>query len=120
MTNETIKQPMHRQFTQTTYNQPHTIFAAIPLKIPARLDAAQTARLLGFAEHDIPALVAARLLKPLGKPMPNAMKHFAACDIESFTQNPKWLDAATQCIYDHWKRKNARKTINAGSSPITG
>ena len=44
------------------------------LKLPARIDAMQAARLLGFAEHDIPILVSAKLLTPLGTPAKSAVK----------------------------------------------
>ena len=81
--------------------------------LPARLDAKQTADVLGFQEHDVPVLVAAKMLKPLGKPVPNAIKYFAACEIEIFAVDARWLRDATQVIYDHWKEKNDRKTINA-------
>jgi hypothetical protein len=77
---------------------------------PARLDSKQTAKLLGFQEHDIPVLVAGRLLKPLGKPVPNATKYFAACDMDALAKNPQWLNAATQLVYDYWKKKNRAKT----------
>lgn len=41
-------------------------------RLPGRLNTAETALLLGVQEHDIPVLVAARLIFPLGKPAPNA------------------------------------------------
>jgi hypothetical protein len=46
--------------------------------LPARLDVAATAKLLGFAEHDIQILMAVGKLTPLGDPAPNAPKWFAA------------------------------------------
>lgn len=79
-------------------------------EIPARLDSPQAAKLLGFQEHDIPILVSEGLLKPLGKPVPNATKYFAACQMEALAQNPDWLNAATQTVYDYWKEKNRNKT----------
>jgi hypothetical protein len=112
MTNEIINQSVYRQLK--TYHQPSSVFAPIPARIAARLDAAQAARLLGFAEHDIPVLVAAKLLKPLARPMPNAVKHFASCDLDALAQNPKWLDAATQCVYEHWRRMNLQKAARRG------
>ena len=41
-------------------------------RLPARLSTGETAVLLGFQEHDIAPLVAAKLLAPLGKPATNA------------------------------------------------
>jgi hypothetical protein len=84
--------------------------------LPARLDAKLTAQVLGFQEHDIPVLVAAKMLKPLGKPVPNATKYFANCEIEVYAVDAKWLRDATQILYDYWKRKNDRK---AAKSPRT-
>ena len=40
--------------------------------LPARLDVVVTAKLLGFAEHDIPVLAAAGKLTPLGDPAERA------------------------------------------------
>ena len=113
------KQTMNNQLTHNAYNQPHQPFLTIPTKIPARLDAAQVARLLGFAEHDIPVLVSAKILKPLGNPISSSVKHFATCIIEDLGQNPKWLSEATQATYEHWKSKNAKKKVNAVSCPET-
>ena len=45
-------------------------------RLPARLSTGKTAVLLGFQEHDIAPLIAAKLLAPLGKPAPNAPKVF--------------------------------------------
>ena len=55
-------------------------------RLPARLNYFQTAAVLGFSEHDIPVIVRAKLLKPLGKPAPNAPKYFAAHEVEIPTQ----------------------------------
>jgi hypothetical protein len=88
------------------------ILVPIPSRIQARLDSAQAARVLGFSEHDIPILVRQGLLNPLGKPVPNATKYFAACQIVALAGDPKWLNAATQVIYEYWKGKNDRKTSN--------
>jgi hypothetical protein len=48
--------------------------------LPARLDVAATAKLLGFTESDIQILMAVGKLAPLGDPAPNAPKWFA--DVE--------------------------------------
>ena len=45
-------------------------------RLPARLSTGETAVLLGFQEHDIAPLIAAKLLAPLGKPAPNAPEIF--------------------------------------------
>jgi hypothetical protein len=47
-------------------------------RLPGRLNTTEAAVLLGFQEHDIPVLIAGKLLTPLGRPAPNAPKYFAA------------------------------------------
>ena len=84
-------------------------------RLPARLDARQTASLLGFQAHDIPVLVAAKLLEPLGKPVPNAPKYFAACVLEELRCNPDWLDRASRAVSRHWRTKNGRKAQTGGA-----
>jgi hypothetical protein len=39
----------------------------------------------GRQPHDVPLLVAARLLKPLGNPAPNGVKYYAAVEIVELT-----------------------------------
>ncbi len=81
------------------------------LSLPTgRIDAAETARILGFQEHDIPVLVSCRLLKPLGNPVPNAKKYFSAGSILELAYNDAWLNRATQAVYDYWTEKNANRT----------
>jgi hypothetical protein len=53
------------------------------LKVLARIDAVQAAKLLGFAEHDIPILVSAKLVIPLGIPVQNSVKRFSACEMRA-------------------------------------
>lgn len=79
---------------------------------PARLNVKDTAKRLGFKEHDIPVLMARKKLTPLGKPVPNATKYFAACEIEKLARDTDWLGDATQAIYDDWKKKNLTKSKN--------
>jgi hypothetical protein len=51
------------------------------LSRPGRLLAEEAAKEIGFKKHDIPILMKARLLKPLGNPPRNGVKHFAACQV---------------------------------------
>jgi hypothetical protein len=78
-------------------------------RLPARLNTAETAVLLGFQEHDIAPLMAAHLLAPLGKPAPNAPKYFAAVDVVSNAQDREWLSKATRALSKHWAARNRRK-----------
>ena len=67
-------------------------------RLPARLNAEQTAQVLGFQPHDVPALVRSGLLKPLGGGPLNCVKYFAAVEIEELSRNKKWLERATRVI----------------------
>lgn len=78
-------------------------------RLPARLNTCEAAIVLGFQEHDITALVAAKLLVPLGKPAPNSPKYFATVDITAAALDREWLTAATRLIAKRWRDKNRRK-----------
>jgi hypothetical protein len=77
-------------------------------RLPARLNATETALLLGFREHDIGPLVAVKLLIPLGKPAQNSPKYFAAVDIVARADDRGWLSEATKALAKHWRGKNER------------
>jgi len=77
--------------------------------VPARLDAMQTAWFLGFEPHQIPMLVAAGLLKPLGKPARNSTKFFATETLEHLRRDEKWLARASDAIAAYWRQRNDRK-----------
>src|SRR6266581_3928852 len=82
--------------------------------VPARLDATKTAWLLGFELHEIPILIAANLLKPLGHPARNGMKFFATQALEQLRRDEKWLARASDAICEYWRDRNARKkTVSA-------
>ncbi len=76
---------------------------------PARLTAEQAAWLLGFNVHDIAPLLAAGLLRALGRPGPNGPKYFATAELEAKMQDSKWLAKATDAIQEHWRSQNARR-----------
>src|SRR5581483_1126042 len=77
------------------------------------LDALATAKLLGFAEHDIQILMAVGKLTPLGAPAPNAPKWFAAVEIVYLAGNVDWLHKATRELSKYWrlKRANGRERV---------
>jgi len=78
-------------------------------RLPARLTPEQVAPLLGFSAHDIPVLVKAKLLKPLGNPAQQAVKYFAAADIEKCSLDSNWLNRATRAIYNCWASQNRQR-----------
>jgi len=78
-------------------------------RLPGRLTSEQAAPLLGFAVHDIPVLVKARLLKPLGNPRQQAVKYFSSAEIEKCARDPDFLNRATKATYRYWENQNARR-----------
>ena len=90
-------------------------------RLPARLTAEQTAWVLNCRPHDVPILVAARLLKPLGNPPPNSVKFFAASDVLDLAKDRVWLAKVTQTLIQHWQKKNAvkhRAALDGHGSPV--
>jgi hypothetical protein len=77
--------------------------------LPARLDVVATAKLLGFAEHDIQILMAVGKLTPLGDPAPNAPKWFAAVEMIRLAADQEWLHKATKEISKYWRQKRGRR-----------
>jgi hypothetical protein len=77
-------------------NRPSDVFSM--RRLPARLGAEETAALLGFQLHDLPILMRAKLLRPLGKPAPNAPKFFATVEVLKAAEDWDWLDKATKTI----------------------
>jgi hypothetical protein len=76
---------------------------------PARLNMEETAWFLGFAPHDIPILIQAGLLKPLGHPPLHGTKYFAPATVERLRTDLKWLARASDTIVGHWKKKNKQQ-----------
>jgi hypothetical protein len=78
-------------------------------RLPARLTADQAAWVLNCQPHDIPVLVSAHLLKPLGNPLPNSVKYFAAKELMQLMEDRTWLAKLTNTLSQHWQQKNRRK-----------
>jgi hypothetical protein len=97
------KRFMTDDFTQTTL----ATWAARGL--PARLDVAQTSKLLGFGEADIQILMAMGKLTPLGDPAPNAPKWFPAVEVIRLATDQDWLHKATKEISKYWRSKRVRR-----------
>jgi len=78
-------------------------------QLPVRLTAEQTGWVLNCKAHDIPALVNARLLKPLGNPAANGSKYFAASELLELAKDKVWLVRVTNAVNHYWQRNNAAK-----------
>ena len=77
--------------------------------LPARLLAAQVAKLRNCTPEDVALLVTAGKLRPLGRPNTNVVKFFGAVELMALMADGEWLDDATKTIGQFWRRKNARR-----------
>ncbi|MBL64322.1 MAG: hypothetical protein CMI30_13060 [Opitutae bacterium] len=68
------------------------------MTLPARLNAEEASKILGFEKHDISVLVRNKLLRPLGKPSKQSTKFFAMVEILKCREDVKWLDRATKVV----------------------
>src|SRR5262249_8410803 len=84
--------------------------------LPARLTTEQAAWVLNCQAHDVPILVASRLLKPLGSPQPNSVKYFATIEILELVKDRAWLARMTNAVSQHWREKNRKKNGAAGGA----
>src|SRR5512136_672105 len=83
--------------------------------LPARLHAAQVAKILNCTTDDVAILASAGKLRALGRPRPNAVKLFSTIELFTLLADREWLDEATKTIGQHWRRKNERRN---GVKPI--
>lgn len=77
--------------------------------LPGRLTMEQTAWLLGFQPHEIPILVAAKLLRSLGHPPANGAKFFSSSVIQERMTDTAFLDRASEAVVRFWKSKNCTR-----------
>jgi hypothetical protein len=82
-------------------------------QLPARLTVEQAAWVLNCQPHDVPILIASRLLKPLGNPSPYSVKFFATAEVLELGKDRAWLTKVTAAINQHWQKMNARKKNNS-------
>lgn len=86
-------------------------------QLPARLTAQEVTWLLGCQLHDVPALLAAKLLKPLGQPAPNGIKFFATREVLARARDEQWLHRVTATITRYWQGQNQRKRLAQQREP---
>ena len=95
-------------------------FLMLSGQLPARLTATQAGWVLNCQPHDVPVLVSARLLKPLGNPAANTIKFYATADVLELAKDRNWLVRMTNTINKHWHDKNARKKNRSPLLATTG
>jgi hypothetical protein len=91
-------------------------FLSLLGQLPVRLTAEQAGWVLNCQPHDIPALIHARLLKPLGNPAVNGTKYFATADLLETAKDRAWLVKMTTAINTHWQKQNAKKGRSVNGS----
>lgn len=84
-------------------------FLSLLGRLPGRLTAEQAAWVINCQAHDIPVLVAARLLKPLGNAPPNSVKYFATAELIELMGDRAWLAKVTNTVTQYWQKKNRGK-----------
>jgi hypothetical protein len=89
-------------------------------QLPARLTAEQAAWMLNCQAHDVPILVATRLLKPLGNPPLNGVKFFSTADVLELSRDRAWLVKMTNAVCQHWQRQNVRRKGRSVSASPSG
>ena len=94
-------------------------FLSLLGQLPVRLTAEQAGWVLNCQAHDIPALISARLLKPLGNPSQNGAKYFATADVLETAKDRSWLVKVTNTISQHWQRQNGCKRNGALKTQVS-
>jgi hypothetical protein len=78
-------------------------------KLPVCITKEKIAEVLGIATHNIPPLVRAGLLKPLGHPARYCVKYFSRDVLAEKFQDEEWLNKMVAAVSRHWRNKNARR-----------
>ena len=89
-------------------------------QLPGRLTAEQAGWVLNCQPHEIPALISARLLKPLGNPAQNSAKFSETADVLESLKDRFWLVKMTNTINQHWQRQNTRQKNHSADGPQNG
>lgn len=83
-------------------------------RLPATIDAGQTAILLGISEATITILINKDFLKPLGKNVAaNAPKWFSSAAIEALARNPEEMSRLHHVVSSHWRTRNGTPSRNS-------
>jgi hypothetical protein len=83
---------------------------------PARFTSEEAAWTLGFSAHELPILMGAGLLKPLGNPSDNGCKYFACADLEKLKVDTGWLAKGSDAIVKYWKDRNLQRPTDTAKT----
>ena len=101
-------------------NSEQAQFLGLVRRFPGRLTVEQVAWLLNCQPHDVPILVSARLLKPLGDAPPSSVKYFATQEVLERANDRAWLVKMTNVLNGHWREHNARRKSRRGGEAVQG
>jgi hypothetical protein len=81
-------------------------------EFPIFLTEEHVAKLLGLGMHNIPVLVRAGLLKPLGHHhQPGCVRLFSKQALLAKSQDEQWLGKVADAVKGHWREKNAARKL---------
>jgi hypothetical protein len=87
-------------------------------QLPARLTAERAAWVINCQSHDIPILVAARLLKPLGNPAAKGINFYVASELLELVKDRAWLIGGTILKRDGYRCTLAQQKWNLVANNI--
>ncbi len=88
---------------------------------PACVGVEEAGRIFGWPLYFFPVLMRVGHLKPLGRPMQNARKWFATCELQRLSQDRDWLDKAIRIMERHVQdanRKQRGKAPEGNRAPL--
>ena|SRR5215469_11697175 len=81
-------------------------------EFPIFLTEEHVSKLLGLGMHNIPVLVRAGLLKPLGRHhQPGCVRLFSKQALLAKSQDESWLGRVADAVKGHWREKNAARKL---------
>jgi hypothetical protein len=84
-------------------------FLSLFRQLLACLTAEQAPWVLNCQPHELPILLAASPVKPLGGLPPNSVRYFAASELLELAKDWAWLAKVTNAVNKNWQRRNQRK-----------
>jgi hypothetical protein len=72
--------------------------------------------LLNRQPHDVPVLLVAKLLKPLGNPPQNSVKFCCELEVLDQVKDRTWLAKVSNSLNLHWQKRNTAEKIRLTES----
>ncbi len=84
----------------------HTLLTA--QRLPAQLYAKEAAFFLRISPEDLNHLAVNKLIKPVGKPTPNAPKYYLTQEVLSKSNDSEWMNKMNVFLSKHRRDKNLK------------